>query len=221
MEESNQNYEIKVSRNGLSVPVVNGIHLHSIYNPVKEAEAFAQGHSEVIKQKNNILILGLGYGYHIEQVAKLANQSHSEYKIFIIEPNTDLAVDFNTNRPFEDKNIIIFSAKEAHKLFEDLEFVNFLKTKPAIIKHDTSFGIEKEFYVEFLKYQAPRELRRYAYMLSETSKAICGSYMESDRPISGIAEDIQTKDGIQSDNDFLILALDEIKYQFSKQTRGA
>jgi hypothetical protein len=46
MEERKKQYEIKTSRNGLTVPVVNGIHLHSIYNPIKEAEAFATSFKE-------------------------------------------------------------------------------------------------------------------------------------------------------------------------------
>lgn len=221
MEESNQKYEIKTSRNGLSVPVINGIHLHSIYNPIREAEAFAEGHKDIIQAKENILVLGLGYGYHIEQIAKEANKAHNNYKIVIIEPNADLAIDFNTNRPFEDKNIIIFSAKSAEKLFEDVEFVNFLKTKPAIIKHDTSFGIEKEFYVEFLKYQAPTHIDKYFYMLNDRSQAICEPYLGSNRSFLDVVTSIRTETGVQNKNDYLLLALEEIKNRSTEQVRGA
>ena len=220
MEESTQRYEIKTSRNGLSVPVINGIHLHSIYNPVKEAEAFAEGYEQAIKNKSTILILGLGYGYHIEQIAKMANKNHSDYKIVIIEPNTELAIDFNTNRPFEDNNILIFNARSAEKLFEDTEFVNFLKTKPAIIKHETSFVLEKEFYLEFLKYQAPTHINKYTYMLSESSKRICKTYLDREDTIAGIANSIKTEKGVHNKNDFLILALDEIKNNYAEQRRG-
>ena len=54
MEESNRQCEFKVSRNGLTVPVVRGVHLHSIYNPMKEAEAFAQGYEDILEEKNHI-----------------------------------------------------------------------------------------------------------------------------------------------------------------------
>ena len=37
-----ENYEIKTSRTEQKIPVVNGVHLHSIYNPFKEAEALIE-----------------------------------------------------------------------------------------------------------------------------------------------------------------------------------
>ena len=95
MEERNNQYEFKTSRNGLKVPVIKGIHLHSIYNPIKEAEAFAQGYEDTIKAKNKILILGLGFGYHIEEVAKLLNQYHEKYEVIVLEPNSKLVEEFN------------------------------------------------------------------------------------------------------------------------------
>ena len=52
-------YEIKHSRTEQKVPIVNGVHLHSIYNPDKEAESLLNAQIENLKNKNEVLILGL------------------------------------------------------------------------------------------------------------------------------------------------------------------
>ena len=60
-------YEIKESKNGLKVPVIDGVYLHSIYDPQTEGKALLKRHQDSFEEKSSILILGLGYGYHIEE----------------------------------------------------------------------------------------------------------------------------------------------------------
>lgn len=218
MEESNRQCEFKVSRNGLTVPVVRGVHLHSIYNPMKEAEAFAQGYEDVLQEKNHILVLGLGFGYHIEQLAKILNQNHNDYKIIIIEPNRDIVHEFFAKRPFEDTNIQVLSPKTVHGLFEDKEFVEFLRTKPAIIKHDTSFTLEKDFYIQLLKFQAPTHVNKYYHLLNETAQNYFEDFIEEDLTLSDVTEGIKTKYGIRNKFDYALLALEEIAN--TDQVRG-
>ena len=43
--------ELQSSRNGLSIPVINGVYLHSMYNPQKEAQAFAEKHEATLKKE--------------------------------------------------------------------------------------------------------------------------------------------------------------------------
>lgn len=218
MEESNRQCEFKVSRNGLTVPVINGIHLHSIYNPVKEAEAFAEGHQEVLTKKENVLVLGLGFGYHIEQLARQLNHNHNEYRIIVIEPNRDLVTEFFEKRPFEDRNIQVISPRTVQGLFEDEEFVEYLRTKPAIIKHDTSFSLERDFYVGLLKYQAPTHINKYYHLLNDTAQGYFQDFIEEDVTLDQITEDIKTKHGIKNKFDYAMLALEEIVN--SQESRG-
>ena len=37
-EIANNPFQIKQSKNNLPIPIVNGVHLHSSYDPVKEAK---------------------------------------------------------------------------------------------------------------------------------------------------------------------------------------
>ena len=48
--ELNFSIEVKQSKTNLPVPVINGIHLHSIYNPEREAENFGQNKLSELKK---------------------------------------------------------------------------------------------------------------------------------------------------------------------------
>lgn len=218
MEESNRQCEFKVSRNGLTVPVIRGVHLHSIYNPIKEAEAFAEGYENIIKGKNRIMVLGLGFGYHIDELAKSLESIHSDFQIIVVEPNRDIVHEFFNQRPFESANIQVLSPKTVQGLFEDKEFVEFLRSKPAIIKHDTSFAIEKDFYVSLLKYQAPSHIDKYYDLLSEDAQNYFSKHLEQEKTLAKVTEEIKSVEGIKTKFDYAILALEEIVK--SNQSRG-
>ena len=208
MDERNSQYELQPSRNGLTVPVINGVYLHSIYNPVKEAEAFAMTQEQNLKIKNKVLVLGLGFGYHIEEIAKVLNQNHKDFEIIILEPNQRLVEDFINTRSFEDKNIKIVCKNKVKDLFEDWNFINFLMQKPCIIKHDTSFILEKEFYSRFLGHQASKDIFHFKGILTEDSKELFSS--REARTIESYIGNIQETGRVNSEKEFQLLALNEI-----------
>lgn len=208
MEERNSQYELQPSRNGLTVPVINGVYLHSIYNPVKEAEAFAKTNERNIKLKKNILILGLGFGYHVEEIAKLARIFHKEYNIVVLEPNERLVDDFINTKNFVDENIHVLNNDNIKDLFNTEEFVNFLMTKPCIIKHDTSFVLEKEFYSKFLAYQAPTDVVHYKNLLSEGSKDLIKD--RDERSLAAMFSGIQESGRLSGQEDYFLMAFNEL-----------
>ena len=59
---------IKKSNSGHNIVTVGNTELHSSFNPVKEAYDLTQKYQDKLKIKNKILILGLGAGYHIQQL---------------------------------------------------------------------------------------------------------------------------------------------------------
>jgi hypothetical protein len=125
---------------------------------------------------------------------------------------------FFVKRPFEDTNIQVLSPKTVHGLFEDKEFVEFLRTKPAIIKHDTSFTLEKDFYIQLLKFQAPTHVNKYYHLLNETAQNYFEDFIEEDLTLSDVTEGIKTKHGIRNKFDYALLALEEIAN--TDQVRG-
>ena len=68
--------EVKKSKVETPVPVVDGIHLHSIYNPAKEAETFIGKYNENLSKQNSVLVLGLGFGYHVWQLESELRKHH-------------------------------------------------------------------------------------------------------------------------------------------------
>jgi len=208
MDERNSQYELQPSRNGLTVPVINGVYLHSIFNPMKEAEAFGKIQAENLKYKNKALILGLGFGYHVEEIARIMSAKNNDFEIVILEPNERLVEDFIGTRDFEDKNIKIVCKQKVKELFNDWNFVQFLMDKPCIIKHDASYVLEKEFYSSFLAYQAPKDIVNYKENLSQNSKDIFST--RDERSLQSFTESILNSRKILNHNEFLLLALNEV-----------
>lgn len=209
MDERNSLYELQQSRNGLTVPVINNVYLHSIYNPQKEAESFAETHLKNLKFKNHVLILGLGFGYHVEKIAAAMKSFHENYQIYVIEPNEKLVNDFQEYKGFEDKNIQIIQTTKTKDLFGKLSFINFLMNKPCILKHDPSFILEKEFFSSFLSYTAPTDFINYKSLLTDRSKMLFEN--AEARSFHTRVEEIKSTRKIVESRDFLTLALNEIK----------
>jgi len=73
------------AHSGLPILVANNLYLHSKYDPVKEGEKFAEAFlAETSTRKENLLIMGLGSGYHIIPLQKYYR------KIIVFEPNQEI-----------------------------------------------------------------------------------------------------------------------------------
>jgi hypothetical protein len=152
-------FEIKTSRTEQKVPVVNGIHLHSIYNPNKEAENLINGHMMSFEGKNEVLILGLGFGYHINYaIEKLTELYGSNFKIIVIEPNLQVHQECMNLDLLNKKNVLVYSGFTANELYSDLDLIHFLLRKPAMIAHPASFNLYQAYFKTFLTFEAPTNM---------------------------------------------------------------
>ncbi|MBD7909608.1 motility associated factor glycosyltransferase family protein [Sporosarcina gallistercoris] len=70
---------IKVVQNGKT------IYLHSKYNPMNEVYSWVENFVKIMKTNENILIIGLGAGYHIKQIALACKNQ----KVNVIEFNDE------------------------------------------------------------------------------------------------------------------------------------
>ena len=84
-ENANNFLSLEETRNGQNTIKVNGIYLHSKYDPIKEAISFVNANIEEDQNTSGYLVLGLGLGYH---VAELANRTNKQ--ITVLEPNKEL-----------------------------------------------------------------------------------------------------------------------------------
>lgn len=149
-------YEVRTSRTEQKVPVVNGVHLHSIYNPFKEAESLVEAQVENLKSKNEVLILGLGFAYHVNAVIEKLQELHgNNFKVIVVEPNLQVYEDCIANDLLNKKNVLVYAGFNSNELYSDLDFIHFLLRKPAIIAHPASFNLYQYYYKTILTFEAP------------------------------------------------------------------
>lgn len=154
-----QNYEVKDSRTEQKVPVVNGVHLHSIYNPFKEAQALIEKYADQLNQKNEVLILGLGFAYHVNEIINYMSQVHGDnFRIVIIEPNAQIYHDCLNLELLNKKNVLVYSGFLPQELYADIDLIHFLLRKPAVVPHPPSFNLYQEYFKEILTYEAPKKI---------------------------------------------------------------
>lgn len=204
-------YEIKTSRTDQKIPVVNGVHLHSIYNPFKEAEALIDGHIESFKNKNEVLILGLGFGYHVNfAIEKLTEIHGNNFKIIAIDPNNQVYDDCVKFDLIHKKNILIYSGFSTKELYSDLDLIHFLLRKPAMIAHPASFNLYQSYFKDFLTFEAPKAIKEVNTFTNEHSvKKYLSGFNQDESFDNAIYEELPKKNHF-SKMDFLAMALVEM-----------
>ena len=212
MSNSPANFvEIKNSKTDLPVPVINGVHLHSIYNPEREAEGFVTGSEEQLKKSNKVLVFGLGMGYHLTKIeARLKSLYQNDYQVFVIEPNSDLYQKWRELRPnMLGPNIKIVNKEDVKSYYQDKELVEFLSDRPTILPHPASFQLNETFFKTFMTYHYPTSLRESLPFIGNTQLK---EYLENEdleQPTDEFFANIKNKGFVQG-HDFIALALSEI-----------
>ncbi len=77
--------EILTTRNGLPSIKAANVTLHSLYNPLKEAESWVEHYRKKTEKASLICVLGFGLGYHIMELCK-----STEADIVVFEPRLDI-----------------------------------------------------------------------------------------------------------------------------------
>lgn len=203
--------EIKNSKTDLPVPVINSVHLHSIYNPEREAESFITANERLIEKSPQILIFGLGFGYHLSSLdQKLKELYPKGYTVYCIEPNGNLVEKWRSLRPSTlSENISVLNYQEIKEYYQDISLVNFLSNKPTIIPHPASFQLNESFFKSFMSFHYPTTIKEsLAFIEDPTLRdylSIDGIHETTDEFFSRI-----NKKGFLQGRDFLTLALAEM-----------
>lgn len=135
------------------VPVLNGNALHSLHNPIREAEVFASNHLAQLSNRPYVLVLGLGFGYHLEEMSKILRLRHKEGRIVVIEPCKELVRLWSSYRPNKGQ-VEVFCAGSTQELYNDRTLCQFLLLKPVVIIHGPSFENSKKYFQDFLQKRA-------------------------------------------------------------------
>ncbi|MGB0454369.1 MAG: hypothetical protein ACPGJV_11725 [Bacteriovoracaceae bacterium] len=178
---------------------VNGIYIHSRYNPVKEAKSFATASFD--ENASGYLVLGSGLGYHIDELQSLLEEAGQTHKrIFVIEPNADVFeladtyFDFTTSM----KNRF-YTDIEFDELFFNEEFVSFLAMKPKILIHPASYNANKAFFESFLTYKCKNSYSEYS---EYRSAAPCTEDLKKD--LKNVRKDLQKQTKLTNDEQLLL-----------------
>lgn len=79
--------EVITARNGSRVIKKEGKLLASVFDPIREASAWADRTKAKLREDETVIILGIGSGYHVEElVSRCPNNS-----IFVVEKDVELA----------------------------------------------------------------------------------------------------------------------------------
>lgn len=212
MESYNYNLnsiQIKTSKTNLPVPVIKSIHLHSIYNPEKEALGLASSNDETLKKNKNILIFGLGFGYHVSALEKELYEYHqNKYQIYVIEPNREIIHQWKKLKPTSfSSHTIVAGHRTIKEFYQDVELVDFMSNGPAVIAHPASFQLNASFFKEFMSYHYPKDIHNSSFFIE--SLAFKEFLKKENNTTDNIFKQIRRKKELNK-YDFLTLALDEI-----------
>ena len=113
-------FELENSRSGVETLKYNNRYIHSKYNPMKEAEQFAQGNKELIN-KEVVVLYGLGLGYHVESIHNLLLEGSI---LYVFEGNPQLITYCKKVNPkvfeYDNVKIIDYDNKFFYKKFSDV-----------------------------------------------------------------------------------------------------
>lgn len=206
------NYEIKISRTEKPIPVIEDIHLHSIYNPEREAESFVLSNEELLRSKNKFLILGLGFGYHLKIIQSFLERIYgNNYEVLVVEPLQRVLHDFERLKPvvLSDRFKII-SHKNAADIYKSESVIEFLLDSPGIIAHPASFNLHKEYFREVLSYQSGNTQKD---LIKSIKNENVKQYLEQycDQTWAELVHEINLAPKFRASQDFLMLALSSLE----------
>jgi spore maturation protein CgeB len=135
MSRNDLNFEI-VQTKTISAPSfkINGITVHSVYDPVSEAQKWATQVMDRINSEgipDKIMIFGFGAGYHIKALIDFLKKDNKEIKIEVIEPAKEsfefIKSNFDVSELTSKINIMVLgrisekSYSDASAVFQRLE----------------------------------------------------------------------------------------------------
>lgn len=204
----NKSVRVENSKTNKPVPIVDDIYLHSIFDPEKEAKAFANNNIEHIKVHQNFIVLGLGFAYHIREIINLAKVYHSQFNIIVIEPNKELISTYRENGNQSKEDFEIVTHENIEDYYFDSRLIKAMLNKPKIFRLDTAFNLDLNFYKSFLTYKVNKNLNHYKERLKPEVKDIFEPIIKSSLEQS--FNEIISKKSEFTKPEYFLLALKEI-----------
>lgn len=215
--EDSKKLTVTKSNSGHDILVINGIEMHSRFNPIQEAYEYALKHGHQLRDNENILMLGLGLGYHVQQIEFKMREFHNSPQIFVVEPSRDVAKLAINSHIVPQNHTTVFSGKNIERYYQNKKFIDFLSKKPIILTHQPSLDLESHFFKKFLSYTAPSYIGAMRNILDEDVTGFF-DHFNPNATFTQCLDDMDNQQ-ITSQDDFKILAFRELFNQI-KERRG-
>ncbi|RJP79185.1 MAG: hypothetical protein C4524_05665 [Candidatus Zixiibacteriota bacterium] len=164
--------EIRATRDGLPVPVVERKSLHSPYDPRAEAAKWVASLNLSPAGSALCLVSGLGFGYHLEALAGVVPPE----RWIVVEPDAALAAAALAHRPpdsFPDGFHLIV---ETAPVMAYQEVLDASPSEPVRIEHPASVRLHPDFFATFQGlFRAQAAARRGGYKILLVSPVYGGS----------------------------------------------
>ncbi len=141
LESSGGTLAVQLAKSGVPTAIVNSRLIHSAYDPIREAERWAEHQVKDCQSGETLVVLGLGLMYHVEALrAKLPQ----EYEITVVVPEIAELVDGLSIRSLEgwgERVRWVWGAPEqiALQVAQQAQRVRLLTYEPALSIHQNSY----------------------------------------------------------------------------------
>jgi len=202
-----ESFKVKSSKSGHMIPVVNGIHLHSVYDPIKEAKSMVEKNYKNFKENKNVLVFGLGFKYHIDEIVSFYNREKiKNFKIVVIEPNKTVIDELSNHKGQNEDYIEIHSNSDPSQIFIHDSFTKFLAKKPVIFAHPPSFNLYRSYFENLLKYKAPNDLETFTKCIKDKSIKEYFQQNKKEKDLGSFLIKAQKEKETLNENEFLLMA---------------
>lgn len=207
------NIEVMEAKNKQLTIRVGDIHLHSPYDPLKEAQSFI---SEIEKNKGlkrDCFVFGSGLGHHLNVLEnKLQAKFLENYSLICIEPIKEIYTSLEESKVLNESSLVkVIHHSDVRDYFDDSVILNQLKKNPTLIIHPASYQISKDFFNSFLQFSYPRTLNSCKQWIEseELYQALARSAGDSKLTIDESLSKVKSKFNCEG-MDFLLLTLNEM-----------
>ncbi|MDD3223520.1 MAG: DUF115 domain-containing protein [Clostridium sp.] len=143
----NRDIQLLNTRDSVYSIAVNGILLHSMYHPLKEACNFAKYREDSIKNKRHIVIYGAGLGYHIVELLKLIDKKSTVDLFDIDDEIVEVSKKYGVlNEILKDKRVKFFHSY-SEKTMKNLSLK--INSSDEFIIFKPSVRVLKEEHIKF------------------------------------------------------------------------
>ncbi len=204
--------EIVYSKKGLPIPKLEDIFIHSQYDPEKEAETFINQHLKN-NDNHNFLLLGLGFGYHLENLCQRLAQRKTSYKVIVIEPSVELFENYKTLRGNFPQNVEFHVGINIETLYHNKNIIEFLTQKPSVIAQPQLLQIFNHYFQELLTYKGGTTIKSITPLINDDEVRQYFSEFHELTDLFKLPEIIKQQNEILCKEDFIPLIIESLNVQ--------